>query len=387
MQRRRAEVTIEWIDSNEALVELCAHLRQQPFVALDTEFHRERTFYAHLALVQLASTERVACVDPLASLDLGPLDALMHDSGVLKVVHAGQQDLEIFFDRTKQVPAPIFDTQIAASLLGLGDQLGYAALVAEVTGTHLEKLHGRTDWMRRPLDNAVVEYAAGDVIHLREVYARLDAELLRLGRRDWLDEEQAYLLEESTHTIAIEDAWTRVKGAGKLKRDECAVAQQLAGWRERSAREMDRPRRRVLSDEAIVDLARQRPTKAQGLERLRSLDDGTRRKHGSVLIDLVRAGVETEEADRPSPLDRGPRAPFDSAVVNALAAVLQVRASAANINARMLCNKPDLEKLASGDEDLSVLRGWRARLAGDALQGFLAGRARLEVEDRKLVIR
>jgi ribonuclease D len=375
---------VDWIETDAALAELCTHLREQPFVAVDTEFHRERTYYAHLALVQVASSERVACIDPLSGIDLAPLDALMLDDSVLKVVHAGRQDLEVFFDRTGRIPAPVFDTQIAASLLGRGDQIGYAALVSQVTGHKLDKLHGRTDWMRRPLEPAVIEYAAADVVHLREVYATLRDELEALGRRPWLDEEQAHLLVVETYRIDEDDAWKRIKSVGRLKGVECAVAQRLAGWREARARKIDRPRKRVLTDEAILDLARQRPTEVSAMERMRSIDDGVRRKHGQELVERIQAAARSPRDEWPAPLDRGPGAPFDSALADALAAVVQARARAANITARMLSSKGDLERLASGETDLPVLAGWRAELAGDALRAFLNGALRLEVKDGAL---
>jgi ribonuclease D len=377
-------MSVEWIETDEALVDLCAHLREQPWIAVDTEFHRERTYFAQLALVQVASTERVACVDPLAELDLAPLDELMLDEGVLKVFHAGRQDLEIFFDRTRTVPGPVFDTQIAAGLLGLGDQLGYAALVGQVTGARLKKLHGRTDWMRRPLDKGVVEYAADDVRYLREVFAKLDEDLRGLGRREWLDEEQAHLMEADTYRVPTDEVWKRVKGAGRLKGVETAVAQAVAAWRESRARKVDRPRRRVLTDEVVVDLARQKPKNVGALERMRALDAGARKRHGEALIRVVKEAVESPEDTWPESLDRGRGAPFDAALVDALAAVLQARAKEADISPRILAARGDLERLAAGERDLAVLRGWRGTLAGDALIAFLEGKLRLEVAEGAL---
>lgn len=379
-------MTPEWIHTDDALRALCTHLRAQPFVAVDTEFHRERTYYAQLALVQVASLERVACIDPLAGIDLTPLDELMLDPAVTKVVHAGRQDLEIFYDRTARIPSPVFDTQIAAALLGYGDQVSYAALASQVVGVDLSKLHGRTDWMRRPLDAGVLEYAAGDVLHLRHVYLALEKELVRLGRRDWLDEEQAHLLVEETYRVPEDEAWTRVKGVGRLKGVEVAVARDLAAWREARAREIDQPRRRVLSDEVIVDLARQRPKSVEGLERLRALEPTVRKRHGAVFVDIMRAAAASAPDSWPAPLDRGPSEPVDSALVDALSAVLSVRGRAADVSPRVLSLRGDLERLAGGDEDVPVMSGWRAKLVGDVLRGFLAGTVRLEVQAGQLCV-
>ncbi len=377
-------MTTEWIDSDEPLRALSEHLRAQPFVAVDTEFHRERTYYAQLALVQVASAERVACIDPLAKLDLKPLDELMLDPGVLKVVHAGRQDLEIFYDRTGCIPSPLFDTQIAAGLLGYGDTIGYAALVSRVLGVELQKLHGRTDWMRRPLDAAVIEYAADDVLHLRDVYRALDKELTDKGRRAWLDEEQAPLLREATYRVPEEDAWKKLKGAGRMSGVERAVARSLAAWREARARKSDIPRRRVLSDEVIVDLARQRPETVEATERLRALEPGVRKRFGAEIVALVRAAMTSSPASWPPSLDSGPPADVDPALVDALSAVLSARARAADVSPRVLSSRAELEKLAAGDDDVEVLRGWRGEIAGGALRAFLRGEVRLAVDDGEL---
>jgi len=374
-----------WVDTDRALRDLCDHLRTQSVVGVDTEFHRERTFFPQLALVQVASAERVACIDPLASIDLAPLDEAMRDPSVLKVLHAGRQDLEIFFHRMGEVPAPLFDTQVAAGLLGLGDQVGYGDLVKRVLGVALSKVHVRTDWTHRPLAAEVVAYAADDVRHLPTLFAALDGDLEARGRRRWLHEEQAPLLRPATYRPPDAQAWRRVKGVGRLRGVETAVARDLGAWRETQARRVDRPRRRVLSDEALVDLARQRPRRVRDLERMRSLDPATRRQHGTTLVELVTVAADAPPEDWPPELDRGaPTSSPDGALVDALAAVLSVQAKKAGISPRILAAKRDLERLAAGDRSVPVLAGWRRELAGEALLGFLAGEGRLRVVDGAL---
>ncbi len=374
----------EWIDDDDALAEFCAHARHAAYIAIDTEFHRERTYYAQLALIQIATEERVVCIDPLAEVDLGRVDALVFDENVLKVMHAGRQDLEIFFDRAGRVPAPIFDTQIAAGLLGLGDQLGYGALVERIVGASLPKTHARTDWMKRPLQRSVLDYAANDVIYLRDVFQSLDQELRDRGRRKWLDEEQAHLGRIETFHVDEDEAWRRVKSVGKLRGVECAVAQALAGWRERRARKVDRPRRRVLSDDAIIDLARQRPTRAQALGSLRAVDDGIRKRHGEELAELIAEAAARPETDWPAKAERRRLPRFDDAVVLAMNAVLQLRARDADISAKILAARSDLELIAAGETDVPLLQGWRAEIAGDAVLAFLQGKSRLVARGERL---
>lgn len=383
------QTQVEWIETEAALKELCAHLNTQAFIAIDTEFHRERTYYAELALVQVATDERVACIDPLAKengkpLSLAPLQEVLTNPAVTKVLHAARQDLEIFYLGCGQVPAPIFDTQVAAALLGYGDQIGYGALVERVCNTPLDKLHGRTDWMRRPLDPAVIEYAAHDVTYLRDVYRALDEKLREKNRRDWLDEEQATLAAKETYDVDKDTAWHRVKGTGRLRPKEAVVAQHLARWRETLAQEKDRPRRRVLSDEAIVDLARQRPTDVNKLDRMRSLDDGTRKRFGKDLVRLVEEAMATDKSDWPASREKGRPQAKDPALAEALSTVVEVCARTHDISSKTLCNKDELDRLAAGETDLALYRGWRDRLVGGALKRFLAGDAALVVEDGQL---
>jgi ribonuclease D len=381
------EREVIWIQDSDSLEAFCRQARLERVVAVDTEFHREKTYYARLGLVQLATFQQIACVDPLApGIDLEPLDRLMNDAQVLKIFHAARQDLEIFVERNKQVPGPFFDTQVAAALLGLGEQIGYGPLVQKVCNTALAKTQVRTDWMHRPLDPEVIRYAADDVRYLAELYRRLHSELLRRGRREWLEEEQRFLSDPATYRVDRTSAWERVKGTDKLKGASCAIAQSVAAWREQTAQELDRPRRRILPDEIVMDLARQRPRSMQVLERMRGLDPGLRKKFGKRLLELVAEAEAQPKEQWPRAAPRGLPADVDDGLVQALSVVLQLRARQGDISAAMLASKSELAALAAGDRDLPVLQGWRLELVGEALLSFLGGKTALRVSHKHLVL-
>lgn len=386
MAQTSPPATIQWIDSQPTLNALCQQLHAEPFVTVDTEFHRERTFFAELALVQVGHAAGVALIDPLSGLDLAPLLDLLLDEQVLKVMHASRQDLEIFFDLTQAVVRPLFDTQIAAALLGLGDQLGYGALVSQVCGVHLAKAHGRADWKRRPIDAALRQYAADDVSHLRAVYSKLNADLRAKGRRGWLDEEQAVLTDPATYAPAPSRAWERIRGAGRLKGAQTAAAQALAAWREEQARARNLPRKRVLSDDLLLDLVKQRPRRLSDLDRLRGLGDDVKRRHGKTLLALLEQAFSSKPESWPAPRDKGRRAPADTALVDALYAVVTSCARQHGIAARLLAARSDLEEVVRGETDVPLLHGWRAQLAGEQVLAFLRGEAVLRAERGQLIV-
>lgn len=375
-----------WIDTQEALESFCITARSATFIAVDTEFHREKTYFSELALIQVEAAGEIACIDPLSGLDLSPLNALLKDESVLKLMHAARQDMEIFFDRTGRLPSPIFDTQVAAALLGMGEQMGYGALVDKICGVSLSKSHVRTDWMHRPLAAGVIAYAADDVRYLPDLYRALEGALKDRGRRSWLDEEQAQLCDLATYETDAMRAWERVKGAGKLKGLSLAIGQRLAAWREAEARRSNRPRRWVLSDEVIVDMARQKPKSLSPLARMRGFDDKARRKYGEELIALVADALKMPEKLWPKPLDQRRRVPVDDAVVNALSAIVQMQAGEHEISAGMLASRSDLQRAAAGERSVPLFSGWRNKLAGDALRAFLDGELRLQAVSGHLAL-
>ncbi|MBK1691959.1 ribonuclease D [Ectothiorhodospira mobilis] len=370
-----------FIDDADALRDLCIRLQQAPWIALDTEFLREKTYYPRLCLVQVATEETLACIDPLALEDLSPLTALLQDPAILKVLHAGAQDLEIFFHRDGRVPAPVFDTQVAAALLGHGDQIGYGRLIQAVLGVELEKGHSRTDWSRRPLEPEQLRYAADDVRYLARAYPRMRQALEAKGRLAWLEEDFRRLEDPATYRPDPEGVWQRVKGLNTLRRPrQLAVVQELARWREQEAMRCDRPRRWLLQDEVMLDLARRQPQDLQTLAKVRGLAETTVQRHGETLLGLIRGTAARPQEACPAPLPRGGRLdPERETLVDVAMGLLRHQALINDISPAAIATRRDLEALVAGDAQSPLLRGWRARLAGDALRAWLQGETRLEV--------
>lgn len=368
-----------YIDDDRALADLCQSLRDAPYLALDTEFMRERTYFPQLCLIQLGAPGTIACIDPLRVSELAPLRELLLDPGIDKVLHAAHQDLELFFHRWQVVPAPVFDTQLAASLLGHGHQLGYAALVQQLLGTSLSKAHSRADWSRRPLSAAELVYAADDVRYLMPVYERLHAELAAKDRLDWLQAEAALAAEPGRYRPDPAQAWQRIGRTGSLKPASLAVLQGLAAWREQQAVDADRPRQWLLKDDILVDIARRLPQEISQLQRIRNLPEATLRKHGQTLLALVE-----RHRDAPAPEVRGraPLGPAGEAAVDLLNATLRLEAARLQIAPQALAGRRELEALAAGATPTEILGGWRSAAVGPALEAALAGRTALRIAPR-----
>lgn len=279
---------ILYVNSALGLERLCARLRAHDWLALDTEFHRDRTYFPRLCLLQVAIPGLAACVDTPALPDLEPLLSILYDPAVTKVMHAGRQDLEIFFHLRGRVPGPIFDTQVAAPLLGYPQHVGYAALVANMLGVKLSKAYTRADWLRRPLPQEQLLYAIDDVRYLVDVFQRMHSDLEARGRLNWLTDDFAALTDPDLYSQPPELAWTRIGGAHQLQGVELAVVQALAAWRERTAREEDLPRNWVVRDDALIELARSPPGTRQDLRRLRGIGERTAQRHGDEILATVR---------------------------------------------------------------------------------------------------
>ena len=285
----------QYIVDQPALAAFCAELRGADWLALDTEFIREQTYYPQLCLIQVASAGRIACIDPLALPTLEPLLAILYDPNVIKVLHAAYQDLEVFYHLCGAAPTPIFDTQCAAALLGYGQQLGYAALVQQLLGVSLEKHYTRVNWRQRPLAADWLAYAADDVRYLREIYLRLQALLAERGALPVFQEACAALADPARYQPQPQEAWQRVRDHQRLRGDRrCAVLQGLAAWREEQAMRDDRPRRWILQDGPLLELARILPADLESLGRIRGLPPATVRRHGHTLLALIAAIAEPE---------------------------------------------------------------------------------------------
>ena len=377
---------IPFIDDQRGLATVCATLSQAPWFAIDTEFLREKTYYPKLCLVQVATPDMVACIDPLVLDDITPLLDVIFDQQITKVMHAARQDMEIFYHLRGTVPAPVFDTQIAALLLGLPDQVGYGGLVQELLGVKLHKLHSRTDWSQRPLDGEQLHYAADDVIYLAQAYQLMQEKLGESDRLDWLAGDFQALSDPALYAAHPETAWLRVKGANKLSGAALAALQALAAWREDKAQTLDRPRGWVLRDDVLLDIARHRPDSAAGLGKIRGLNEHTVRKHGDELLALVGQAADTKPAPFPARKLRQRLTPAQDAAVDVMQAVVRLVGEENRINPAVLANRNQLEQLLLGNTDVPILQGWRKQLAGERLRGFLEGRLNVRMSDGALSI-
>jgi ribonuclease D len=351
-----------------ALAGLSTGLAAQPRIALDTEFLRERTYRAQLCLVQLATPDDVACVDPLALDDLAPLAGVLAAPSVLKVMHASRQDLEVLLP-VAGLTRPVFDTQIAASLTGLPAQVGYAEAVRRLLGKQLDKSHTRTDWSRRPLSAEQLEYALDDVRYLLPLAALLQEQLERLGRLQWLEEELRALDDARSLTIEPEEAWLRLKGLRDLDPARERLARALAAWRERNAVEHNRPRGWILDDAVLREVVMRVPRTLQALAQVAEMPAGLVKRRGAELLACVEAA---NVPDPPPPAPPRPRPdPLKSALVKKLGGICQEVARELDLVPEVLATRRDLERLVDGQRDGTLLRGWRRTVLGERLLAAL----------------
>ena len=355
------------ITTTSELAEACSVLAASDFVAVDTEFLREQTFWPHLCLIQLAGPAAELIVDPLAAgLDLNPFWELMADERVVKVFHAARQDIEIVVAETGRVPHPVFDTQVAAMVCGFGDSVSYVNLVKKVTGRDLDKSSRFTDWSRRPLSAKQLTYALGDVTHLRDIYRYLQGELDATGRAGWLDEEMALLTDSKTYETHPEEAWQRLKLRVK-SRKSLGVLMELAAWRDRLAQAQDVPRGRILRDEALYDIANQAPTTPEQLSELRTLSDGfSRSARAREIIEAVKRGLARDPKTMP-PLIHGTQLSAEAtATLELLKVLLKASAAKHKVAPRLIADASDLERMAGEAEpDVPAMKGWRRQLFGE----------------------
>ncbi|MGZ5823188.1 MAG: ribonuclease D [Hyphomicrobium sp.] len=359
------------VTTSQDLTSACQRLSDSDFVAVDTEFMREQTFWPQLCLVQLASPEDAFILDPMApGLDLAPFWSLMANESVAKVFHAARQDIEIVFAKTGLVPRPVFDTQIAAMVCGFGESISYVNLVKKVTGVDLDKSSRFTDWSRRPLSDKQLSYALADVTHLRDVYRHLKSEIDASGRADWLNEEMGVLTDRKTYEQHPDEAWQRLKLRVK-NRKALAVLMELAAWRERMAQSQDVPRARILRDEALYDIANQAPTSAEQLSELRTLSEGfSRSARARDILEAVKRGLQRDTKVLPS-IERGQQLSAEAtALIDLLRVLLKASAARHRVAPRLIADSEDLERIALESEpDIAALKGWRRKLFGeDALR-------------------
>ena len=362
------------ITTTEELAVFCAAAKSEPYVTIDTEFLRERTYWSKLCLIQMALPGKdgdAVLVDPIAgdTMSMEPLYDLFRHTGTVKVFHAARQDLEIFFVEGGVFPVPMFDTQVAAMVCGFGEQVGYETLVKKIAHETLDKTSRFTDWSRRPLTEAQMVYALADVTHLRVVYEFLAAQLAKNGRQQWVEEELAVLTDPATYTITPVEAWTRIKTRTTSGRF-LAIVKELARFREDYAQKNNVPRSRVMKDDALLELASTRPTNSEELGRSRLLlREGRKGDIADGILLAVKAGVDMRPEDMPKPDLSRDQLQVNPALADLLRVLLKAKAEQLGVASKLIASASDLDSIAAGLRDMDALHGWRLDAFGeDALR-------------------
>lgn len=383
------KIPMEIITTTNDLEAACLDLVKADFITIDTEFLREKTFWPQLCLIQMASPTRALIVDPLAKdIDLAPFFTLMADQSVLKVFHAARQDLEIVFHLGNMLPKPIFDSQVAAMVLGFGDSIAYDALVSRVNGAHIDKTSRFTDWSRRPLTDQQLEYALADVTHLCDVYVDLVAKLEEQGRATWLNEEMAVLEAPGTYDIHPDDAWKRLRNRMRKPQD-LAILQRLASWREHLARSRNVPRGRILKDDALYEIAQQKPRDSAAVGRLRTVPKGWERSElGQSMMTALEAAFEIPSEDWPEIPRHKPAPEGTGAASDLLKVLLKTIVDQEGVAAKVIANGDDLDKIAAFGENAEVaaLSGWRRELFGEQALKLISGGLALKFADKRVQV-
>ena len=378
------------ITDTESLEKLCERLARSDFVAVDTEFMRENTYWPDVCLFQVANGEEAAAIDPKAEgIDLTPLlNLLVNNEHVLKVFHAGGQDIEIVFNLSGGTPHPLFDTQIAAMALGLGEQVGYQNLVEALLGRSLDKGARFTDWARRPLDRRQIDYAIGDVTHLSELFPKMLDRLRRTNRGNWLDQEMERISDPANYINDPALAWKKVKIQSR-KADVLGRLKALAAWRELEARSKNLPRGRIMKDETLADVALHPPSEQEALGKVRGLSPAWRTNDiGARMMEALANADPLSPAEMPPRDERGPGLGREgSLVADLLKLLLKIRARESNVAPRLVAKSEELELLAAGRrEGLSILEGWRFEEFGRDALDLVEGRLAFAIRDGKLAM-
>jgi len=375
------------ISTTEEVEAACARMARKDYVTVDTEFHRETTFWPQLCVVQIASDDEALAIDALApELDLSPVYDLMANTSVVKVFHAARQDVEIFWKHTGRVPSPMFDTQVAAMVCGYGEQVSYSELAQSICKTHIDKSSRFTDWVRRPLSDAQIQYAIGDVTHLRTIYRTLMNRLVQTNRLGWLEDEMRVLTSAATYEQHPERAWERFQSKGRKPRD-LAMLMELAAWREHEAQTRDVPRSRILKDEVLIEVALAAPRSVEALANLRAFPRGMERSRSA---EEILAAVERALARDPKTLPKIERerrgGNGSAATVELLKVLLRQVSEESHVAGKLIATVDELESIAADDNaDVAALKGWRRKLFGARALELKAGRLALTVERGKVV--
>ncbi|TAL30592.1 MAG: ribonuclease D [Alphaproteobacteria bacterium] len=376
------------ITTSKDLKSLCTRLKKADFVTVDTEFIREKTYWPHLCLIQVAGQDDEAyAIDPLAEdMDLEPFYELMQNKEVLKVFHACRQDLEIFFNEGGKLPTPIFDTQVAAMVCGYGEQVSYEVLVNSILKKHLDKSSRFTDWAQRPLTSKQLKYALADVTHLRKIFLKLAERIENLERTSWIRDEMKKLSNKENYINRPEDAWERIKLPNHKQRTLCIV-KELAAWRETMAQAVDVPRGRILKDEAISEIAAHPPTTKEALGKMRNVNHGfAESARGDEVLEAVKRGMEMEESDGPQREPRTQLPPGLAPTIDLLRVLLKLKCEENEVAPKLLCSAADLELIAGFGKEAKVaaMSGWRFKVFGKEALELRDGKLAMAVENGKL---
>ena len=374
------------VSDNKTLIDICTRFAGYPHIAVDTEFLRETTYYSKLCLIQIASSDEAVAIDPLADgIDLAPVFALMSNPDVVKVFHAGKQDFEIFYQMMNTLPTPIYDTQIAAMVCGLGDQVGYDRLVQSLLNIQIDKSSQFTDWSQRPLSAKQFYYALDDVIYLEQAYTLITAKIAQAGRETWLTEEMRQLSQAEQYIVNLDHIWTRIKhrinkpqGLNRLK--------HLGRWRELKAQNRNQPRQRIAKDDMLVSIVQQNPRSLDDLARVRGANPNVVKQSGADILAALTAADQEDEAKWPQPTPRPPKPP-PQATSDLLKVLLKHCAEDFDVASRLIANNPDIEQLARGNTDnVKAMQGWRYDVFGQWAEKLLKGEIALSANGTNTVI-
>ena len=375
---------IQYIDTPEQLDTFCDSIKHVPWLAIDTEFQREKTYRSILALIQIATPDLVAIIDPLAC-DIKPLLDVLYDENILKIFHAARQDQEIFYDWCGKPLSPVFDTQVAAPILGLPEQAGYGRLVEAMLGVQLSKAHSRTDWIRRPLSQDQVTYAADDVIYLAKLYPLMQQQLIEKDRLEWLAPEFAKLCKASLYANPPALAWKRMRAAKRLKGASLSSLQKMAEWREALAQQKNIPRGWLVKDEILIEIAKLKPKDTQVLSSIRGISDKFIDKYGNTLINIISDASEQKPAvqEKVSKIKVSEK---EEAIADLLMAQVRLNAHQAGVNPTSIASRKELLQLIQGERDIPLLNDWRKDMVGTDLVNTLAGKTTFCIKAAALVI-
>jgi ribonuclease D len=374
----------QYLESNEQLAAFCDTIKNAGYCVIDTEFVRDKTYYAVLALIQIATEKHMACIDPLAIDNFDPLVALLQNQDIIKVFHSPSQDLEILFQRFSCMPQPVFDTQLAAAVLGYDHQVGYADLVNQITGVKLDKKHTRANWSRRPLSLDEINYAMDDVRYLIPVYKTMATELAHKNRYPWIEDDLIAMTSISNYQSETADLWRRLKGVQKLKGVELQIARHLCQWREQMAQQKNLPRRWVVKDDLIIEIARLKPAKIADLDSIRDINERFIDKHGNRLLGIVATAQNSSRSDWPQHDVKQSLSTPQQALGDCLMALCRIIAQDNQIAVAALTTRRDIDNLITDRKNSRLSQGWRFSVAGEKLLDFIYGQSVLSVNNKRI---